>query len=143
MMGNLTEKPAMTDRIFVDTNLVLYTLGKDARKKAIARKFLATHPILSAQVINEAVNVCLRRFKFTRERAYTFADIVMRRTDVRPIDETTIRKSAEIAIRYRFSNWDSLIIAAALLADCDMLYSEDMQHKQVIDGTLTVVNPFL
>jgi predicted nucleic acid-binding protein len=67
----------------------------------------------------------------------------MRRTDVRAIDEITIRKSAEIAVRYQFSNWDSLIIAAALLADCDILYSEDMQHKQVIDSTLTIVNPFL
>ena len=52
----------MTDLIFVDTNLVLYTLGKDARKKSIAREILATRPVLSAQVINEAVNVCLRRF---------------------------------------------------------------------------------
>ncbi len=143
MTVNLTEKPAMTDLIFVDTNLVLYTLGKDARKKAIAREILATRPVLSAQVINEAINVCLRRFKFTRERAYAFADIVMRRTDVRAIDEITIRKSAEIAVRYQFSNWDSLIIAAALLADCDILYSEDMQHKQVINDSLTIVNPFL
>jgi predicted nucleic acid-binding protein len=82
-------------------------------------------------------------FSFTRERAYAFADLLMRRTDVRPLDEPTIRKSAEIAIRYRFSNWDSLIIAAALLANCDILYSEDMQHGQTIDGALTVVNPFI
>ncbi len=133
----------MTALIFVDTNLVLYTLGTDARKKTIAREILAARPVLSSQVINEAINVCLRRFKFTRERAYAFADIIMRRTDVRSVDETTIRKSAEIAIRYQFSNWDSLIIAAALLENCDILYSEDMQHKQVIDGTLTIINPFL
>jgi len=133
----------MTDLIFADTNLVLYTIGKDARKKTIAREILAARPVVSVQVINEAVNVCLRRFAFTRERAYAFADILMRRTDTRPIDEATIRKSAEIAIGYQFSNWDSLIIAAALLANCETLYSEDMQHKQVIDGTLTIVNPFL
>ena len=99
--------------------------------------------MVNVQVINEAVNVCLRRFGFTRERAYALADILMRRTDMRPIDEATIRKSAEIAIRYRFSNRDSLIIAAALLANCDTLYSEDMQHGQIIDDTLTIVNPFL
>ncbi|MDP3007727.1 MAG: PIN domain-containing protein [Methylococcales bacterium] len=132
----------MTDLIFVDTNVVLYTLGEDERKKAIARNVLAKHPVLSSQVINEAVNVCLRRFKFTREQAYAFADMVMRRTDVQAVDEMTIRKSAEIALRYQFSNWDSLIIAAALLAKCDILYSEDMQHNQVIDGQLTILNPF-
>jgi predicted nucleic acid-binding protein len=66
----------------------------------------------------------------------------MRRTDVRPLDEATIRRSAEVALRYRFSNWDALIIAAALLAECGTLYSEDMQHGQVIDGSMTIVNPF-
>lgn len=84
----------MTDLVFVDTNLVLYTLDEDAHKKAVARNLLAKRPLVSAQVINEAVNVCLRRFKFSREQAYNFADAVMRRTDVLAIDETTIRKSA-------------------------------------------------
>jgi predicted nucleic acid-binding protein len=133
----------MTGLIFADTNVVLYTIGKDARKKAIAREITTVRPVVSVQVINEAVNVCLRRFAFTPERAYAFADILMRRTDVCPLNESTIRKSAEIAIRYRFSNWDSLIIAAALLTNCRTLYSEDMQHGQVIDNTLTVFNPFL
>lgn len=133
----------MTGLVFADTNLVLYTIGKDARKKAIAREILTKRPVISAQVIKEAVNICQRRFGFTRERSYAFADIVMRRTDMRPLDEPTIRKSAEIAIRYQFSNWDSLIIAAALLADCDVLYSEDMQHGQVIESSLTIINPFV
>jgi predicted nucleic acid-binding protein len=133
---------AMTGLAFVDTNVALYVIGKDSRKKAIAREILTGRPVVSTQVINEAVNVCLRRFAFTRERAYAFADILMRRMDVRPVDKATIRKSAEIAIRYRFSNWDSLIIAAALLANCNTLYSEDMQHGQTLDGKLTVVNPF-
>lgn len=142
MMDISTGMPVMTGLIFADTNLVLYVIGKDTRKKAIAREILAGRPVVSVQVINEAVNVCLRRFSFTRERAYAFADILMRQTDVRSLNEATIRKSAEIAIRYQFSNWDSLIIAAALLANCDTLYSEDMQNGQVINGTLTIVNPF-
>jgi len=141
MTGISTAMNAMIDLSFADTNLVLYTIGKDVIKKTIARDILANRPVVSAQVINEAVNVCLRRFAFTRERAYTFADILMLRTDVRALDETTIRKSAEIAIRYQFSNWDSLIIAAALLANCNTLYSEDMQHGQIIDARLTIVNP--
>ena len=132
----------MTDLCFVDTNIVLYSIGRDTSKKATARNILALRPVISVQVVNEAVNVCLRRFAFTPEQAYTFADVLMQRTDVRPLDEATIRKSAEIALRYRFSNWDSLIIASALLADCGTLYSEDMQHGQVIDGSLTIVNPF-
>lgn len=133
----------MTGQVFVDTNLVLYTLGQDAHKQAIARQLLAQQPVVSAQVINEAINVCLRRFNFSREQAYAFADAVMRRSEVQAVSETTIRKSAEIALRYQLSNWDALIVAAALLAGCSILYSEDMQHGQIFEERLTLLNPFI
>ncbi len=133
----------MTARFFADTNVVLYTIGTDERKREVARGILARNPEVSAQVINEAVNVCLRRFSFSRERAYAFADSVMRRVDVLPVGESTIRKGAEIAMRHQLSNWDALIVAAALLAGCDTLYSEDLQHGPVFENCLAVVNPFL
>jgi predicted nucleic acid-binding protein len=132
----------MTGLRFVDTNIVLYSIGKDSGKKEVARSILALRPVISAQVVNEAVNVCLRRFAFTPEQAYAFADALMRRTDLRPLDEAAIRRSAAIALRYRFSNWDALIVASALLAGCGTLYSEDMQHGQLLDGSLTIINPF-
>lgn len=133
----------MTAKCFADTNIVLYTIGQDTRKAGIARGIVSARPMVSAQVINESVNVCLRKLGFDRKKAYTFADNVMQRTDVLPVDETTIRKSAELAIRYQLSNWDALIAAAALLAGCDNLYSEDMQNGQVFEGQLTVINPFI
>jgi predicted nucleic acid-binding protein len=49
----------------------------------------------------------------------------------------------DIAERYGFSVYDSMIIAAAKGAGCTTLFSEDLQHRQVIDGTLTIRNPFL
>lgn len=67
----------------------------------------------------------------------------MQKTNVLPVDELVIRKSAEVAMRYQVSNWDALIVAAALLADCDTLYSEDMQNGQEIEGRLRIVNPFV
>jgi len=45
--------------------------------------------------------------------------------------------------RYRFSWWDSLIVASALETQCDALYTEDLQHGQVIENTLQIINPFL
>jgi len=141
-MASLIVMNAMTAKSFLDTNIILYTIGQDKLKTEVARSFVATVPFVSAQVINECVNVCLRKFGFSREQAYAFADNVMRRTNVLPLDEAVIRKSAEIAIRQQISNWDALIVAAALLADCDTLYSEDMQHGQVFEGSLTVINPF-
>lgn len=142
-MVSLSVMSAMTARIFLDTNIALYTMGQDAQKKLIARELVAKLPFVSAQVVNECVNVCLRKFSFSRERAYAFADLLMQKTNVLPVDELVIRKSAEVAMRYQMSNWDALIVAAALLADCDTLYSEDMQHGQLIDDRLHIVNPFV
>lgn len=112
------------------------------RIKHLSPAALLPHNPKSAQVINEATNVCLRKLNFTREQAYAFANEIMCRTDVLPVDESVTRKSAELAVRYQLSNWDALIVAAAVLADCEKLYSEDFQHGQTIEG-VTIENPFL
>jgi len=67
----------------------------------------------------------------------------MHYTEVLPVDETTVRKSADIAIRYQLSNWDALIIASSILSGCEILYSEDMQHQMIVDNSLEIINPFL
>jgi predicted nucleic acid-binding protein len=67
----------------------------------------------------------------------------MDQTEVLSLDEPTIDRAATVAIRYQLSHWDALIVASALLAGCATLYSEDLQHGQVFDEQLTVVNPFL
>ena len=59
------------------------------------------------------------------------------------ITPMTIQHAIEIAERYKFSWFDSLIVATALEAGCDTLYTEDLQHRQIIDGRLTVSNPFM
>lgn len=132
----------MTVKIFLDTNIVLYAIGQDPHKKAVARRLIAANPMVSAQVINESVNVCLKKFKFDKRKAYAFAEAVMNKVDVLPVDEAVIRKSAELATTYQLSNWDALIVAAALLADCETVYSEDMQHGQLFEKCLKVINPF-
>jgi predicted nucleic acid-binding protein len=132
----------MTAKSFADSNVVLYTIGKDAHKADTARRILAEQPAISVQVVNECVSVCLRKLSFTREEAYAFGRTLMDRTDVLPLEEATIDKAATLAIRYQLSHWDALIVAAAMLAGCETLYSEDLQDGQVFDGQLTVVNPF-
>lgn len=133
----------MTDKVFLDTNIVLYAIGQDMHKKAVARQLIATIPMVSAQVINECVNVCLKKFKFDKKQAYAFADTVLNKVNVLPVDEAVIRKSAELAMTHQLSNWDALIVAAALLADCKTVYSEDMQHGQLFEKSLKVIDPFL
>ncbi len=141
-MAILIAMPVMTAKSFLDTNIVLYTIGQDTHKKTVARQLVTTGPMVSSQVINECVNVCLKKFKFDKVQAYAFADAVMNKVNVVPVDEAVIRKSAELAINHQLSNWDALIVAAALLADCDTLYSEDMQHGRLFENSLKVINPF-
>ena len=58
-------------------------------------------------------------------------------------DLTTVLKATDIAERYRYSFYDSQIIAAAMESDCTILYSEDMQNGHLIDGKIRIVNPFV
>jgi len=53
------------------------------------------------------------------------------------------RTASRLRSAYQFSFWDSLIVAAALEAGCNVLNSEDMQHGQVVDKELIILNPFL
>ena len=133
----------MTEKCFVDTNVVLYTIGKDARKADIARKLVAARPTVSTQVVNESISVCLRKLSFEREKAYAFGRTLMDQSEVLALDEATLDRAAAVAMRYQLSHWHALIVASALLAGCDTLYSEDLQHGQVFDEQLKVVNPFL
>ena len=56
-MAILIAMPVMTAKSFLDTNIVLYTIGQDTHKKTVARQLVTTGPMVSSQVINECVNV--------------------------------------------------------------------------------------
>ena len=51
------------------------------------------------------------------------------------------RQAIGLAARWKYSFYDSLIIAAALQSECEILYSEDLQHEQEVEG-VTLMNPF-
>ena len=54
----------------------------------------------------------------------------------------TCYKAVDLRLRHKYSYWDSLIIASALENDCSILYTEDLQHEQVIEDKLKIINPF-
>ena len=124
---------------FLDTNVLGYLLDS-GRKEKIARRLASERPHISVQVLNEFVAVCKKCGK-DRETAYQLADAIANASTVHEITLSTCRLAQAIATRYQLSHWDGLIVAAATLAQCETLYSKDMQHGQVI-GTVKVVNPF-
>lgn len=129
-------------RAFADTNVVIYALGANEDRTARAVAILEAGPVISSQVINETVSVLTRKHGFTLTDAHKAATYLLDICEVMPVDDATIRESIRLAGRYQLSHWDSLIAAAALLAGCDTLLSEDFQHGQVLDDRLAVLNPF-
>ncbi len=127
---------------FADTNVVVYAVGLDSDQRTKARQILAEGVTVSSQVINETVNVLTRKQGVNIVVAHEVAESLLELCEVAPVDESTIREAIRLVRRYKLSHWDSLIVAAALLAGCEKIYSQDMQHGQVFDEQLKVVNPF-
>ena len=142
MAKNLTGQSYMSALEFADTNIVVYAVGKESLRQAIARRIVASGVTVSAQVVNETVNVLVRKQGVSLPVAHEVAESLLDLITIVPVGEKTIRGAIQIAKRYQFSHWDSLIVAAALQANCQTLYSEDMQHGQMIEGRLTIINPF-
>lgn len=132
------------ENFFLDTNVVLYALSDDVAKRAVAERLLAGRPVISTQVLSEAGNVLHRKYGVPRTDVVREIESVrtLARTVV-AVDMAAIELAWKLWLRDGFSWFDCLILAAALLAGCPVLYTEDMQHGQVIDGSLTLVNPFL
>lgn len=128
---------------FVDSNIVLYALGQEPHKKQQAWRILFNRPRISTQVLGECSNVLIKKHKLDKSQIRgTLSDILLF-TTVEPIGLPVVETAWTVLERYRYSYFDSLIVASALTAGCKILYSEDLHHGQVIDGRLSIINPFL
>ena len=134
----------MSDRTFFDTNVLIYVVGQKDERTAKAESLIASGGVVSVQVLNELASVSHRKLGMTWEEIGDALDAI-RLLCPAPIPLTTDTHDVglRIASKYGFSFYDALIAAAALEAECATLYSEDFQDGQVIEGRLTVRNPFL
>jgi predicted nucleic acid-binding protein len=132
----------MTFGAFFDSNVVLYLLSGNSAKAELSEKLMARGGTISVQVMNEFAAASLRKFKKTIPEIRAALADVRAVCDVVPIDLATHERGLGIAERYRFSLYDSMLVSAALQANCTTFYSEDLQHGQVIEG-LTIRNPFI
>ncbi len=131
---------------FVDTNILVYAADETAqadRKRVIARELLRTSGLwISVQVLNEFIASARHPRKLalsqTAEQDWLAAWLKMA---VHPLSLSLFSEALRLHQRYHFSHWDSLIISAALAANCPVLYSEDLQHRQTIEE-LEIINPF-
>ncbi|HKL31216.1 MAG TPA: PIN domain-containing protein [Tangfeifania sp.] len=139
----------MKDKFFLDTNILVYSFDSSSpSKKEVAKDLIKkTHAgkgCISFQVIQEFLNVATRKFevplKTTDAQTY-LTKVLYPVCEVFPYDGLYFN-ALEIMERWKFSFYDSMIIASAMESECTILYSEDMQHNQKLFN-LKIVNPFI
>jgi predicted nucleic acid-binding protein len=123
-------------KIFLDSNIVIYTYCNNSAEKQQKAKQLFTEQTvtISTQVLQETANTLHRKFKADFQTISSLLkECVCNSTTLHVNTHDTVLKACAIADDYRFSFYDSLIIASAIEAGCQILYSEDMQHNQLIE----------
>lgn len=134
----------MPAKAFLDTNVLIYLYSEDESEKANLALQCAQEPgaWISTQVLNEVSNVMRRKQKLTYPDILNVVLELQNNFQVATVTPRTIEQALLLGERYRYSYFDSLMLASALEQGCAVLYSEDMQNGQVIEGSMTIINPF-
>jgi predicted nucleic acid-binding protein len=138
----------MSGNVFVDTNIFVYAhLSDDSQKHERAKRLLqdgiaGDRVFISTQVVGEFY-AALTKYRREHDEIVGFISEITKRANTSAISLSTVERCLTLKRAYGYAYWDSLILAAAIEADCQILYSEDLQNGQVIEGTLTVKNPLI
>lgn len=137
----------MKDKEFIDTNILVYAKLEDEeniRKRDIAIALIqqiGVCPVISVQVLNEFASVLIKH-QIPNYVILKAVQEIVEDTNVISLDVNLLWETWRIRDKYLFSYWDSMIISAALMGGCNILYSEDFQHEQIIENNLRIINPF-
>ena len=133
----------MKDRIFVDSNVWIYLFkSDDIEKNIIVKRFFSKNSnnenmfIVSYQVINEVVSVLKQKKGLNENQLQFFIETMLELAEVQNFSKKMIFAASELRKDYAVSYWDSLIVSAAISAECKYVITEDMQHNQNIKGTI-------
>lgn len=136
----------MNDNIFIDTNLWVYLYAKDPETKYLKVREIIDHNfdsiIISTQILGELFYVLSRKKLVQSDEAREIILEIVSNFSIEDIDTIKVLQALEINSKYQYSYWDSLIIATALVTNCITIYSEDMQHQQLIEKKTRIINPF-
>jgi predicted nucleic acid-binding protein len=126
---------------FADTNVLLYLLD-EGPKADRAEEILARGPRISVQVLNECLVNCRRKAGMSWAEAGDFLTGIEALCPVEPLSLRTHQVGRALAERYQLAVYDAMVVAAALIAGCTTLWTEDMQAGLLVEGQLRLVNPF-
>lgn len=133
----------MSGREFIDTNVLVYALATRDSRTPVAERILARGPHISVQVLNEFANVASRKMRLSWHEIGALLDVARDLCPPpRPLTLDTHVAAMAIAAQSGWTIYDALVVASALEARCDTIWSEDLQHGRLIDGRLMIRNPF-
>ncbi len=147
MDGNGNARKFTMSKIFIDTNILIYSSDqadklKQTKAREVLRDILKNHiGVISTQVIQEFYVVATNKLKINPLlvkniiHAFENYEIIL-------ISPSIIKDSIDCNILNQISFWDSLIISAAESANCEKVYTEDLNHEQIING-VTIENPLI
>jgi predicted nucleic acid-binding protein len=127
---------------FFDSNVLLYVASGDPAKADQAERLVGEGGIISVQVLNEITNVARRKMGMSWTETHAFLSLVRSLLPVEPLTIDVHETGLALAERYGISVYDAMIAASALLADCDTLWTEDMQDGMSLDDRVRIINPF-
>ena len=136
----------MSARFFLDTNVLVYANDRSAPGKRdtarglIARAFATRKGCLSTQVLQEFFVVVTKKAGLAPRNAREQV-VQLLGLDTVLLDGELVTGAIDLHLAHRFSFWDALIIKAAAVARCSVLYSGDMDAGRLVDG-VEIVNPF-
>jgi predicted nucleic acid-binding protein len=127
---------------FFDTNILIYLASDDAANADRAEAIVREGGAISVKVLNEVANVARRTMQLSWEETSGRLSSLRELLTVHPVTVDTHELGLALAERHQLALYDALIAASALLAECDRLWSENMQDGMAIDRRLRIVNPF-
>jgi predicted nucleic acid-binding protein len=139
---SLIGKQAMSGKSFIDSNVILYLMSEDHAKADQAENVMTASSVVSVQVLNEVTSVARKKLQLSWAQIDAFLSSIKGICHVEPLTLETHDQARFISERYQLSFYDALIVSSALIAKCSTLYSEDMHDKLIVEGALTIRNPF-
>lgn len=130
---------------FVDTNIWLYAFIKseDNDKTAIAERLIKDHRIVaSSQIVNELCVNLIKKAKLSEPEIQELITSFYKKYSVVNVSKEIMVNASILREEHRFSFWDSMVVSAALFSDVEILYTEDMHDGLIVEGNLSIVNPF-
>lgn len=133
------------NRVFLDTNILIYAYSDtELEKKERVLSILKNEDIsMSTQVINEFIWVMNRKFNVNMNSLKFIINNIFEIYNVTLVTKQSIEKAIGISEKFKYSYWDSLMLSTAIGSKCSIFYTEDLQHEQIIENHLKIVNLFL